>query len=1620
MSTTRFGEASHPGPHGDDWLTVGVSNPGGVRQKEQTILELGPGIWSFTETQLSAQTFRTSSHLLRTGARSQQREIHLHGGAPAPLRQGSSWAGGWTGVAVISDVPSQRLEAPWPLEHWNSGRVLMTRRWICGLAISMGTCYGYAQGPTWPKARQLTDQLLQTFTTEMVLGMEGIRIIAGDFNQEPLQLDQQCLWHRLGWRNAQEVAADLLNHLPVPTCKGVNERDQLWLSPEAIQLLRGIQVTDHFADHSTVQIQLQIPSVIKMVQRWPRPAEIPWTEGTWTQWQPECQHDFKAGDDPTDFLRHWSHGYEAAIFAEAASQKLQFPGRCRGRAQRLKPETQPQTAPVCKPSREGEVKLCNSMVGMAVRLWFKQLRRIQSLQHALAANKQTPAARAYRLELWLSIRHSSGFSPNFPDWWHNQQHGVDGVPQRLPATVPNELVIVKAIYESFLSHFRRFEQWHLNERSKSLRMRYEGSLEALYGDLRHDPKPGVTNLWKDEVYTILALDPEHNRIQLDRDVQNNFDSFWLHDDHFVVVKPGDAGICTVSNLDAMSTGDAITQRITQTDTNEILTAFNEHWKPRWNNMAQISEEQWQRIVGFAQQYLPQHSFECAPLTLPVWRAMIKKFKKRAARGPDGFSHHDLQNMPDSYATSLLHLLDSIETDDTPWPDQLALGLVQGLGKNEDPHEVQHFRPITLFSTIYRAWARLRTKELIRQIARYMPDSALGFLPRRETTEVWLQLQALIEIMLQQDADYAGMSTDLKRAFNNIGRKQVFMIADKVGIPSSLKTAWKKFLRQVSRRFEVRNCLGEALQSTSGFPEGCPLSILAMLLVNWCYHIYMQAFCPRVLAYSFVDNLTLAAREADLVIQAYFALRSICQLFGLETDDDKTYTWALTPPSRKIMRVFGFPCLSDASELGGAMTFGLSRRTRVLRHRGSQLKPRWLKLKRSQAPGPQKIAVLSKVFWPQALHGSSNHPISDNYVAELRKEATKALCLNGAGSNPMLRLSLMVDMKADPGFYQLDLCVRTFRRLLRKCDDLTLMWRSWWAGFSGSLIPGPFSRLLQCLQTIGWSLQEPPMVIDHEGFRWDLQTMDGKALSAQLADAWLQLVAAQTKHKTMAGLRGLDGYLTGLDANSMTALDRARLSALQSGAFISAYEHSQFDPSKRAMCDQCGCPDDRAHWLRCPKYRHLRDAIPGWLHDNVELPPCVLHHLLIPRQHSMYRWKQMLCLQPEPEHLFLVDPPMQGFSHIFLDGSCLQDGHPGLSLASWAVVDATLGQLVAAHPLRGLTQSIDRAELTSLLMALRWVEGKEVHLALWSDSKSTIGIAEYVQKFDEVPLDAENQDLWQQVRVLLQDRSHLTTWLRWIPSRLEPSEAEDTFEDWLIRWNDIVDRAARHANVNRPTEMTAHHAAVKQQYENWTCRIRQLRQFFFDVAAMTQQPTSSESVVQTISDSEDEWFWTAWEDALPIGWMAQCSVDLDRIPGAFSVALVNWILAAEKFPGRVRQISDLELVFALSLDSEFAFPIPQDSSALFQMRKLHSLFQRPTVTMLLRPVQKVLQWLHQTFPFVVIRTPPQINAGFGIHMKFAGTRLYLPDLLWSSMVSKITNFTAKRAVKKVNDLARPLP
>ena len=85
----------------------------------------------------------------------------------------------------------------WPTDFWESGRVLATQHYLGHQVVTMITVYGLPRGPTWPKAAQLTNELLAFITKEFVIGYSGIVIVAGDYNFGPHELSSFDAWRKL-------------------------------------------------------------------------------------------------------------------------------------------------------------------------------------------------------------------------------------------------------------------------------------------------------------------------------------------------------------------------------------------------------------------------------------------------------------------------------------------------------------------------------------------------------------------------------------------------------------------------------------------------------------------------------------------------------------------------------------------------------------------------------------------------------------------------------------------------------------------------------------------------------------------------------------------------------------------------------------------------------------------------------------------------------------------------------------------------------------------------------------------------------------------------------------------------------------------------------------------------------------------------------------------------------------------------------------------------------------------------------------------------------------------------------------------------------------------------------
>ena len=787
----RYGEARHPGPQAHDeqhggLLRIGLSNPTGIRKKEPQLIELGPGVWNYAETHLTEATKRTSSYVLKKLARSQNRDIRFVTGAAVEVRSNSTWAGNWSGVAQLSDLPTVPISIGWQPDHWQSSRVLVTRQWASNLPITVCTFYGFPSSPTWPMAKRL----LETFTREIVLGTSGVRVIAGDYNAPPESLSHQKIWRQHGWVNAQTHAIQHLGHTWQPTFKQSTEPDQVWLSPEAAALLRGLEIKQVFAEHATVMSNWKcrsLPSKFSnghfRVNSLGTPLKLRATSRFSIMGQMCLLELITLANGQLVLKGTLKNNYKGKGFRRM---------KMMGRGQRVEPTVMDETMPISRASRNGEIQLQNDLIGTAVKLHFQQARRLQSLQHALRAGKMTWQAVEYRLSLWTSIRRAKGFQSSFAAWWQSQSKKYEDSPTLLPETVPN-LDMIELIYQEFLAHFRDMERWHTLQRTNLLKEKYKMNMRQLFRELKPQAKNTPDVFAEHKHFEVIEADSEQGLICLEPSPEHHEGDHWTHEGANVQILGYDGAICRVSPGTEIDIGDTLVQHIFHSTVQQVQTQLVDFWKPRWQRCADIPPDQWQRIVAFVDAYFPTFELQLDPISLTDWRATIIHMKQRAARGLDGFSRDDMKWMDQSHTEWLLHRLNAIELGEQDWPQQLLHATVVWLEKYAGACQPAGFRPITIFSVIYRLWSSLRTRQMLALMRRVLPDGIHGFVPGAETTEIWLQVQGQIELARQEKEVLFGMSADLQKAFNHIGRKQTSLLAAKVGVSQRIMVPWGKFI-----------------------------------------------------------------------------------------------------------------------------------------------------------------------------------------------------------------------------------------------------------------------------------------------------------------------------------------------------------------------------------------------------------------------------------------------------------------------------------------------------------------------------------------------------------------------------------------------------------------------------------------------------------------------------------------------------------------------------------------------------------------------------------------------------------------------------------------------------------
>ena len=347
------------------------------------------------------------------------------------------------------------------------------------------------------------------------------------------------------------------------------------------------------------------------------------------------------------------------------------------------------------------------------------------------------------------------------------------------------------------------------------------------------------------------------------------------------------------------------------------------------------------------------------------------------------------------------------------------------------------------------------------------------------------------------------------------------IAKRMRIPNEILSPWIRAITALERRFVITGGAGPGLRSITGFPEGDPLSVTAMYMINLVLFQWVQLATSTIQLWTFVDNIETTGQSPEEVLDSLTSIDEFCTILDIQLDTKKTIFWATTTQAREYMRLSGRTVVYDTKDLGGQMVFCRRHTNRVVRARATDLTDFWPRLARSPAPISQKELSLRVAAWPKALHGISTTIYGTDHINKLRTRALRSLGWTNKGMHPMLQLSCLSDVRSDPGYWCMWQTVIAFRRFADPLPSYEVM--DYFVLHPEKRIdPGPCGVLFQRLHQIAWVWLGEGWFRDHQGFDIHIFHSPLQLLKSRLKHGWRTFVCAvAADRKSMQGLARAD-------------------------------------------------------------------------------------------------------------------------------------------------------------------------------------------------------------------------------------------------------------------------------------------------------------------------------------------------------------------------------------------------------------------------------------------------------------------------------------------------------------------
>ena len=1419
----RVGEAKTPGPIPDQELHFANFNPTALFGKHETVINLGKGVWTASET---TATEATISSLSRDFNKAGFNCVWSHPVRPQ-RRSASCLRGNAGGVAIISSFPCTPVREPIPDDVWQS-----TRFADCVVSptptthIYVAVVYGVPQSHAYADSLGSTNRLLNT-AAQRALMFNGPALILGDFNCD---LDDVGVWPHLlqkGWIDCASVSAEVRNEELMPTCKDARHSFILGNAQVASALLQCQTTQDHlFATHPMLLARLAMQNVVADRRIWSLPRSFDalivdngLAVENARQAMASGEQNFREAllhSDLETASRLWTQAAEyclANAVVDEEGTKQQVRNGQLGRASKPVFVTSPSAMPLTPKARDGDFEPSHTQTDVEGRRRTRQLRRLQSYLDLLKCNKPDPhGARAQKAEqLWQTILGATGFHRGFPAWI------ASTLSCYVPLTAPDQ-AFATAILSAFHKEHKQRESMKFLGKMQRKKIRImcdipNGGSEA-YRLIKENPFPPLQMIHFDRVAAIKrTIWPKEGRDKL---ILENADAATFDTNEQIVFQGQTARIAHVDGrtltLDRpvclKNQKLEVRQPAVTADRSDMHRQILAAWLPMVQRDRLEEDAEWdQMILRLDNLEIGIPPMPYTPITSAQIKNALQGTKIRSARGGDGFSTMDLRKLPCELHEWLADIFHVCEQG-SAWPGRWMLAKTHCLPKGFQPKSPLDIRPVTVLGKTYRLWSKIRSQQVMAHLGSHLPPEVAGIAKAISADLMAMYTAERVEEANMKNSPVCGAIFDIVKCYNCIPRRPLMRALHKCGVPGPIVQALAGALKDMRRTFEVAGSFGDIFQTTTGIVEGCAMAVACMTVLCAWAHLQVVAPMPGLDSSFYADNWALISTSLTTLENAVRKLVAFLDDLKLRIAPDKSWTWSNKPSIRKklrglVIRSACVPVRHTAKDLGADVSYTRKRPYATKTKRIAKARTRLLKLGRTKIPGSFKKTVAVSAGLGCSAYGEEFVPHSKAPTHSLRVAVARALNRAGHGTNVWLALNA-ADTNLDPQWRAMLQRIRFWRRYVMAFPHRAKSVYARLALDPGTKPKGPVAFLAHVIRELGCTTSDDGLFIQYRQQKIAWVHAPPKLLQKFLWPQWNKYVAKQCAGRKHFDVTAFDAPLTSQVLESQAPRQRAIILACLAGKHYTSDILANYIAGCDGTCDLCGEPDGRLHRVfQCPATQAIRNEFADSVRAVAHWPEACRYFGVCPWDPELDNIQSHIPTLPDPATLSSDlwirfeqkrNANGRGVCQVFTDGSAFNQTCPYTALASSAVVQVhpTECRLLFAFGeiLPGAFQNSYRGEVYAILLAISMFE----NCTIYCDCQAAVQLFEKALNSVQTrePVKARDADLWEAICCTLKRKQGAVVQIRKTKAHANMAQAPTTQLKWEAFANDWADHHAKQA------------------------------------------------------------------------------------------------------------------------------------------------------------------------------------------------------------------------------------